>query len=237
MTNPFSNLDTKMEVLYSYPDSQNVHHTMFRIDCQRTRLTPVGSEPPSWGSCNPWAVTSDGDHMTSASTITSKALGALICVVAVCYSAFNAASNSGALLGNDETPEEKKADEAGTPLVPKLESEAEDTTETVSYSFSLFHLAFALGAMYVAMLLTSWQVVDVDQNDKTGYEQWLVVVCAHSPLQLCRLWHGVGVGEGDHELAHHPTLCVDRRGAHHAAWSRLELSRAAFVSSCPLFSC
>ena len=37
----------------------------------------------------------------------------------------------------------------------------------VTYNFSLFHLAFALGAMYVTMLLTSWQVIDA--NDKTGY--------------------------------------------------------------------
>lgn len=133
-------------------------------------LTQSASEPRSWGSCNPWAVTSDGDNTGSASSVTSKVLGALFCVIAVCYSAFNASSNA-ALLGNDETPEEKKADEAGTPLVPKLESESEDTTETVSYSFSLFHLAFALGAMYVAMLLTSWQVVDVDKNDQTGYAQ------------------------------------------------------------------
>ena len=111
---------------------------------------------------------SNGTSQSSGSSITSKVLGAAFLVISVCYSAFNASSSSGNLLGNEETAEEKK-DEAGTPLVPKLESEAEDTTETVSYSFSLFHLAFALGATYVAMLLTSWQVVDVDPNDQTGY--------------------------------------------------------------------
>jgi len=120
--------------------------------------------------------------------VTSKVLGAAFCVIAVCYSAFNAASNSGTILGAEPDADDKS--DAGTPLVPKLESENEDSTETVSYSFSLFHLAFALGAMYVAMLLTSWQVIDVDKNDKTGFADtgtvstWVKVVSSWLTILL-----------------------------------------------------
>jgi len=153
-------------------------------------FSAIMSEPQSWGSCNPWAVSADGSSSSSASSITAKVLGAAICVVAVTYAAFNASSNSGALLGGDADGEGEKKDEAGTPLVPKLESEAEDSVESVSYSFSLFHLAFAVGAMYVAMLLTSWQVIDVDQNDRTGFADsgivstWVKVVSSWLTILL-----------------------------------------------------
>jgi hypothetical protein len=147
------------------------------VACFTTYLvfSAIMSEPASW-DCNPW---SEG-----ASNRTSTIIGAVFVIVAVIYSAFNTSRSSDSWI-QPETSEESK------PLV-KPEAEegaAADTSaaaagddEAVSYNYTLFHVAFAAGAMYVGMLLTSWKIITDDAHaeatkvDSSVVSVWLKIV-------------------------------------------------------------
>lgn len=64
------------------------------------------------------------------------------------------------------TPEDAKTSERtkliqsnddveGGPAAPR----GDDEEDTVSYSYSFFHLTFTMASMYLAMLLTNWKTV------------------------------------------------------------------------------
>jgi len=105
--------------------------------------------------CNPWKAA------TTASN-TSLLIGSLFTICAVCYSTFRASSTIGAvepekesLVRDAESGEVNREDE-------KEETEEhhkEDSDEPIPYSYSKFHIIYALGAMYIAMLMTDWQTV------------------------------------------------------------------------------
>jgi len=106
-------------------------------------------------TCNPWKA-------ATAANNTSIMLGAVFTICAVCYSTFRASSTVGAvssekvsLMKDEESAHE---DEQGTTADTQLE-EKHDRDEPVPYNYSKFHLIFALGAMYIAMLFTDWQTV------------------------------------------------------------------------------
>jgi hypothetical protein len=99
--------------------------------------------------CNPWRAT------TSASN-TSLLIGAIFTICAVCYGTFRASSTIGAVEPEKETLiQDTESTGEGAAEV----KEHSDPDEPLTYSFTRFHIVFALGAMYIAMLMTDWQTV------------------------------------------------------------------------------
>jgi len=116
----------------------------------------------STDSCNPWPTSSKASN-------SSVAIGACFTIVAVCYATIRAASQVGTIDIQENEPlvkaeeGEKKDKEEVTEPVPQV-----DENEPVGYSFSKFHLVFALGAFYIAMLMSDWRTVyHPDQNNAT----------------------------------------------------------------------
>jgi len=108
--------------------------------------------------CNPWAT-------ASGATNTSIIIGAIFTIMAVCYSTFRASSTMGEI-----TPEKvslMKDEESTTSTGEIIKDEHDDHhdedehhhDEPVGYNFSRFHFVYALGAMYIAMLMSDWQTV------------------------------------------------------------------------------
>ncbi len=87
---------------------------------------------------NPW-------YSSDSANIVLTILGTLFIIVALAYTTFSTGSGS----------KSKKQE--------KYNSEV-DPSESVPYSFSLFHLVFALGGAYIAMLFTEWNTITWDNN-------------------------------------------------------------------------
>lgn len=109
------------------------------------------TEPDEWteGCKSPL---SDLTSSTSSSTVGQRAvaiIGVIITVIAVCYSTFMSSRDSFAkvfteMCGCCEGGEDGAAAMAGEP---------------VGYNFTLFHVVFVLGSMYVQQLLTNWKTI------------------------------------------------------------------------------
>ncbi|KAF2073863.1 hypothetical protein CYY_004823 [Polysphondylium violaceum] len=84
-------------------------------------------------------------------------IGAVFTIISVCYSAFRA-SDSNELLGSDGHSHEYES-------LPNLDTGDEDgrleddECSHVTYNYTFFHITFALGAMYIGMLLTNWSTI------------------------------------------------------------------------------
>ncbi|KAG8832560.1 hypothetical protein FRC17_001123 [Serendipita sp. 399] len=85
------------------------------------------------------------------------------------YQALVAAVEAGAIPAsalNDRSlyADENDSDEEGDDTA--VGEERDDEKVAVKYNYSWFHIIFAMGAMYVAMLLTDWQIIkwSSDQN-------------------------------------------------------------------------
>jgi len=111
----------------------------------------------STDSCNPWV------ESTGASNV-SVAIGAVFTIVAVCYTTVRAAAQVGEI--QEEAKPLVKADtlEEGGEAKSVLASTEADATgadpdEPVGYNFTKFHIIFALGAFYIAMLMSDWRTV------------------------------------------------------------------------------
>jgi len=111
----------------------------------------------STDSCNPWIMSSNGSNV-------SIAIGAVFTIVAVCYTTIRAASQVGEVHEEVEPlMKAEKGEEGGEVKAAVASTEADatgaDPMEPVAYSFSKFHLIFALGAFYIAMLMSDWRTV------------------------------------------------------------------------------
>jgi len=112
---------------------------------------------PSEDGCNPFNTYSKGPKAFSL------ILGAIFTIISVVYSTFRAGSAGEDILGSSASASldiEKaplvKSDDAVGDGEPAVE---DDETEGTSYNYSFFHLSFALGGMYVCMLLTNWMTI------------------------------------------------------------------------------
>jgi hypothetical protein len=147
---------------------------MITLYCTYLCYSALQSEPYEY-ECNGLR-----HHLTAASGST-LAIGMIITLVSVVYSALRAGSNTTTfrLTG---VPDDEDHDAAGKPLMARDEEEgtsagldggapagvtmsksegkrdekAIEEFEPVTYNYSFFHLIFALASMYIAMLMTGW---------------------------------------------------------------------------------
>jgi len=145
------------------------------------------SQPSS--TCNPLSQSGSSKGINM-----SIIIGAIFTIISVCYSTIRASGSSGKLgIGEQDTPEAK-------PLLVSEESAGgdgdekevvDDEVEQVAYNYSFFHLTFALGAMYICMLLTNWMTLSRDEstvNVDTGMVSvWVKIVSGWITL-LLYLW-------------------------------------------------
>jgi len=83
-------------------------------------------------------------------------IGAIFTIISILYATIATASH----LGGGHTEAEPLLDEESGG-----KKEEVDKDEPVAYNYSIFHLVFALGAMYVAMLMTDWATVHNPSNE------------------------------------------------------------------------
>lgn len=102
--------------------------------------------------CNPW-------KQKQSVNDTALVLGAVFTICAVCYATFRASSTIGAtepekesLMAEQETDEEANRQE-------EKDHDEEHHDEPLPYNYFRYHIVYALGAMYIAMLMTDWQTV------------------------------------------------------------------------------
>lgn len=138
-------------------------------------------------TCNPFNSYSHG------SKAFSLIVGAIFTIISVVYSTLRAGSSGNELLGTSSDVEKAPlvtdtvADPEGDNAIP------DDETEGTAYNYSFFHLSFALGAMYVCMLLTNWMTVNGGSQDTSvgvdnGYGSvWVKIVSGWVTI-LLYLW-------------------------------------------------
>lgn len=110
--------------------------------------TALSSEPRNY-ACN-------GLHHSKAVSVSTLLLGMATTILSVLYSALRAGSST-TFLSPPSSPRaaEKKPLLEGKELEEGKEKK-EKEAEPVSYSYTFFHLIFALASMYSAMLLSGW---------------------------------------------------------------------------------
>ncbi|GMY27536.1 serine incorporator 3 [Fagus crenata] len=130
--------------------------SVISLYCAYVCFTGLSSEPRDY-VCN-------GLHnKTTAVTTGTLILGMLTTVLSVLYSALRAGSST-TFLSPPSSPKSAgktpllEAEELEEGKEKKKEKEKEKETEArpVSYSYTFFHLIFALASMYSAMLLSGW---------------------------------------------------------------------------------
>ncbi|KAI4345558.1 hypothetical protein L6164_012667 [Bauhinia variegata] len=123
--------------------------SVISVYCSYLCYTALSSEPHDY-ECN-------GLNKSKAVTISTLLLGMLTTVLSVLYSALRAGSSK-TFLSPPSSPKSAgkkpllEAEEVEEGKAKKEEKEA----SPVSYSYSFFHLIFALASMYSAMLLSGW---------------------------------------------------------------------------------
>lgn len=123
--------------------------SVISVYCAYVCYTALSSEPRGY-ACN-------GLHNKSKAVSTSTLiLGMLTTVLSVLYSALRAGSSSTFL-----SPPSSPRTGASKPLLDSEDTEAGRDKKSaeprpVSYSYTFFHLIFALASMYSAMLLSGW---------------------------------------------------------------------------------
>lgn len=102
----------------------------------------------------------------------SVAMGAVLVMVAVCYSALRASSRSDALLGGGPDEETglvggdsiaavaaaSEGDVNGDDVAVADAAGGEAADEPVGYNYAFFHFIFMLASMYICMLMTNWSI-------------------------------------------------------------------------------
>ncbi|KAF8392482.1 hypothetical protein HHK36_022824 [Tetracentron sinense] len=157
--------------------------SVISIYCAYLCYTGLSSEPRDY-ACN-------GLHNKSKAVSTSTLiLGMLTTVLSVLYSAVRAGSSTTFL----SPPSSPKSGGKKPLLEEEIETGKEKEKETearpVSYSYTFFHLIFALASMYSAMLLTGWSSSTSSSSDliDVGWTSVWVRICTEWVTAALYVW-------------------------------------------------
>ncbi|KAM0907867.1 hypothetical protein ACQ4PT_015847 [Festuca glaucescens] len=143
--------------------------------------TGLSSEPDDY-ACN-------GLHRHSKQvSMSSLILGMLTTVLSVVYSAVRAGSSTTFL-----SPPSSPRSGAKNPLLGDAnveEGKAGGEARPVSYSYTFFHLIFALASMYSGMLLTGWMSVASEKSElmDVGWTTVWVRICTEWSTAALYIW-------------------------------------------------
>ena len=139
--------------------------SIFTVYCTYYTYSAILSEPTCGSLPFDWSTGS-----TTTADWLSLIFGGMFTIISVVYASLrvgHAGNNS------NESPE-LLAEEKGEEL-DEEDMDLDDEKEMTSYSYSLFHLAFALGAMYIGMLLTNWSVITGETDTAETDSGWVSV--------------------------------------------------------------
>lgn len=141
-------------------------------------------------SCEPRNYVCNGLHNKSGVSTGTLVLGMLTTVLSVLYSALRAGSST-TFLSPPSSPKsaEKKPLLKSEELEEGKEEKKEKEPRPVSYSYTFFHLIFALASMYSAMLLSGW-TSSSESSDliDVGWTSVWVRICTEWVTALLYVW-------------------------------------------------
>ncbi|CAL4925923.1 unnamed protein product [Urochloa decumbens] len=156
--------------------------SVISVYCAYLCYTSLSSEPDDY-ECN-------GLHMHSKQvSMSALILGMLTTVLSVVYSAVRAGSSTTFL-----SPPSSPRSGAKNPLLGDEETGKGDGKESeprpVSYSYTFFHLIFALASMYSAMLLTGWTSAMSEKSElmDVGWTTVWVRICTEWVTAALYIW-------------------------------------------------
>jgi len=143
----------------------------------------IMSEPGS--KCNPF----DWNKTSKAATVI---IGAIFTIVSVVYSTVRTASASSDLLGEPDVEKSPLVASEGAGDESNVDGKQidDDEEDETTYNYTHFHIAFAVGSMYVGMLLTNWMTLTGTSGDNTvnvdhGYASfWVKMVSSWITILL-----------------------------------------------------
>ncbi|KAG2721676.1 hypothetical protein I3760_02G092300 [Carya illinoinensis] len=168
--------------------------SVISLYCAYVCYTGLASEPRDY-ACN-------GLHNKSRAVTTSTLiLGLITTVLSVLYSAVRAGSSTTFLSppSSPKSAEKKPLLEAGE-MEEGKEKSKETEARPVSYSYTFFHVIFALASMYSAMLLSGW-TSSSESSDliDVGWTSVWVRICTEWVTAVLYIWSLVA-----------PMVCPDR---------------------------
>jgi hypothetical protein len=156
--------------------------SVISVYCAYLCYTSLSSEPDDY-ACN-------GLHRHSKQvSMSALILGMLTTVLSVVYSAVRAGSSTTFL-----SPPSSPRSGAKNPLLGDEETGKGDDKESeprpVSYSYTFFHLIFALASMYSAMLLTGWTSAVSEKSElmDVGWTTVWVRICTEWVTAALYIW-------------------------------------------------
>lgn len=158
--------------------------SVISIYCAYLCYSGLSSEPRDY-ACNGLH-----NHVKQVSTGT-LVLGMLTTVLSVVYSAVRAGSSTTFL-----SPPSSPKSGSRSPLLEAGDAESgkpekkENEARPVSYSYTFFHLIFALASMYSAMLLTGWSgsISDSSELIDVGWTSVWVRICTEWATAALYIW-------------------------------------------------
>lgn len=160
--------------------------SVISIYCSYVCFTALSSEPRGY-ACN-------GLHKSTAVSTSTLILGMLTTILSVLYSALRAGSSKTFL-----SPPSSPRAGAKKPLLDSEDTESGktearedkegDVPRPVSYSYSFFHLIFALASMYSGMLLSGWMSSsDSSELIDVGWTSVWVKICTEWATAGIYIW-------------------------------------------------
>ncbi|CAD6205598.1 unnamed protein product [Miscanthus lutarioriparius] len=152
--------------------------SVISVYCTYLCYTSLSSEPDDY-ECN-------GLHRHSKQvSMGALILGMLTTVLSVVYSAVRAGSSTTFL-----SPPSSPRSGAKNPLLGDEEDGKESEPRPVSYSYTFFHLIFALASMYSAMLLTGWTSAASERSElmDVGWTTVWVRICTEWVTAALYIW-------------------------------------------------
>ncbi|CAN6452828.1 unnamed protein product [Victoria cruziana] len=161
--------------------------SVISVYCAYLCYSGLSSEPRDY-ACN-------GLSNHSAASLSSLILGMLLTVLSVVYSALRAGSST-TFLSPPSSPMSVKAPLLSSKDVEKgkedekKDDEKKEEARPVTYSYTFFHLIFALASMYSAMLLTGWTSSSSDSDElvDVGWTSVWVRICTEWLTAALYVW-------------------------------------------------